>query len=479
VGPAAAWALVAAWTPSCGPPQPLNVVVIVLDTVRPDMLSAYGYPSPTSPFLETFAAQGTRFDRAYSTSSWTLPAHGSLFTGTLPRTHLANQKRRRVTDTLPMLAERLRDAGYQTVAFSGNVWVSTGTDLSRGFEHFEPLSAAFYPAYIRRLAADPAGKAIPPEKHYIARRVRQFLDEERDPARPLFLFVLLVEPHLPYLPHWKAARHFMETLQDRWDAIHRFYPEAVDSVTFRHYGGENPLKEGEWAQLRSMYEGSLRVVDELAASMVAGVDQSLDPGKTLIFILSDHGENLGDHGHRSHIFNLYDTNLRIPLLARGPGFRPGSRDQRMVQITDLYPTILAAAGLRAGSQVVGFDLHGDLPEDRVVSGELDYLSVSLAMFRKAKIDLWRLDPYRKSLTAVIGPRYKLIAGSDGSEELYDLDADPEEREPLAPDAVDAGALARLRAEVPKRTEASETAPAATWTDEQREALKALGYVRDD
>ena len=84
-----------------------NIVVIMLDTARPDLLSVYGHPRPTSPSLESFAAHGTRFDRAYSSSSWTLPAHGSLFTGAAPEVHQANQTSKRVADSLPLLAEQL------------------------------------------------------------------------------------------------------------------------------------------------------------------------------------------------------------------------------------------------------------------------------------------------------------------------------------------------------------------------------------
>src|SRR5206468_671359 len=97
-----------------------DVVVIVMDTARPDYLSAYGHPHPTTPFLDEFARQSVRFDRAYSTSSWTLPAHASLFTGTAPEIHQATQKNPVLGNELPVLAERLASAGYQTVGFSNN-----------------------------------------------------------------------------------------------------------------------------------------------------------------------------------------------------------------------------------------------------------------------------------------------------------------------------------------------------------------------
>src|SRR5438552_4239230 len=112
-------------------PKKPDVVVIVMDTARPDYLSVYGHPRPTTPFLEELARESTRFDRAYSTSSWTLPAHASLFTGTLPEVNQATQKNPKLGPELPVLAERLASAGYQTVGISNNVWVASHTGLAR------------------------------------------------------------------------------------------------------------------------------------------------------------------------------------------------------------------------------------------------------------------------------------------------------------------------------------------------------------
>ena len=123
------------WIPlSCGGPhaKPQNVVVIVMDTARPDFMSVYGYERPTTPFLERFAAAGRRFDRAYSVSSWTLPAHASMLTGVLPAKHGAVWHHQEVSKDTPLLAERLRAAGYQTAGFSTNILVSNRTGFDRG-----------------------------------------------------------------------------------------------------------------------------------------------------------------------------------------------------------------------------------------------------------------------------------------------------------------------------------------------------------
>jgi len=464
--------------------RPPNVVVLVLDTARPDFLSVYGHARPTTPFLERFAAQGARFDRAYSSSSWSLPAHASLFTGVPPRVHRGDQENQVVSSALPLLTEDLRALGYRTAAFSANTWVGPRTGLDRGFETFRDLSSRIYRPHVRALAGDRAGRHAPPEKHHVVAPVLAWLASVRADPRPFFLFVNLVEPHMPYLPDAQAAAPFLAGADERWKAIQSFYPEGKSGVvSFRHYRRADPLDEREWAELTGMYEGALRLTDELTETIVRALDAVAPPEDTLVFVLSDHGENLGDHGHFQHVFNLYDSNLRIALLARGPGFAPGRVESRLAQIADLHATILAAAGARAGIHADTRDLRAALPDARVITAELDYPRESLAMFPEDVRKEGGMQVYERSLLAAVGPRYKLIRGSDGSDELYDLADDPDERRPLARDKVDPavlaeleGALARLQAETPAPLGAE--ASKATDPDAQ-DALRALGYVGDE
>jgi len=472
---------------ACGKaPTGPNIVILVQDTVRPDRLSVYGSPNPTSPFLESFAAEGTRFDRAYSSSSWTLPAHASLFTGAGPEVHGATQLLPSVNSALPLLAEQLDDAGYQTAAFSANMWVSELSGLHRGFEHYENLNKGIYPKHILSLASDREGVSRPPETHYVARQVLRWLDEDRDESRPYFLFVNLVDPHLPYLPDWDSARDFLPSRQARFEAIRDYYPAAnTMRLLLRHYFRKDPLSPDEWQTLASMSDGTLKLTDAITNAIVSAVDEQSDPDNTLVFILSDHGENLGDHGHVGHFFNLYDSNLRIPLLARGPGFPPGSVEKTLVQIGDIYTTALGAAGITPSEHASGVDLRQPLPEHRVLEASLAFPEISLDVFERIRPSK-RLDRYEVALKAAVGPRYKLIQSttSEGElvrEEIFDILNDPDEQQPLAVDAVDPSTLAALRAVVAKRSGARQE-HANTLDDidpESREALEALGYLSVD
>lgn len=458
--------------PSCSKDEAKkpDVVVIVLDTARPDFLSAYGHPRPTTPFLDTFAAQGVRYDRAYSTSSWTLPAHASLFTGVSPEVHQAQQKNPKLSPDLPVLAERLAKGGYQTIAVSNNPWVARHTGLARGFDVFQE----------RRDTVESA-QAGTDSGHPTVQAISRWLDDERDPKKPYFLFVNLIEPHMPYRPPFEAAEPFISPREVWLAAMQAFFPSGQSPAytTNRHYSKKKPLADAEWAQLRALYEGELRSTDAIVKQIVARVDQASDPKNTLVFLLSDHGENLGDHGHITHIFNLYDSNLKIALLARGPGFAAGTQEKKLVQIVDLYPTILHAAGLAPEAGCAGLDLRGKLPEARLLSAALDYPKLSFETFTQDIRDSNALDPYKRDLSAAISARYKVIRSSNGPLEIYDLIADPNETKPLAADAIDAdtlkGLVTFLDLSAAKATSHA-TSSQLTQDPAVLKALRALGYV---
>ncbi len=456
-----------------------NLVVIVLDTVRPDFLSAYGYPLPTTPFLERFAAEGTRFDRAYSTSSWTLPAHGSLFTGTVPRVHLANQKHGRVATSLPLLAQVLMDAGYATGAFSNNVWVGERSGLDDGFEHYVPLHEG-YRDRVEALALDRDGAEQPVDQNGTVQAVREWLGG-LDGGQPFFAFVNLVDPHMPYVPTWETAQHFLGRREERWNAIQMLYPGGREGALLRRfYLGPDRPGEIELEVARRMYAAELREVDRITEALVAAFDGASAPENTLVLVLSDHGENFGEHGHLAHVLNLYDTNLRIPLIARGPGFGVGEQRDDLVQILDVYPTLLRAAGLEPGPHSLGVDLRGDVPEERELFATLEYPRISLRMFGKHRGSAGMTQRYGRELEAVVTSRFKLIRGSDGSEELFDLRADPGETRSLAAADVGADVVARLRQAIDRGHEAAVTAGLAEGEGfedpEALEELRKMGYV---
>lgn len=463
------WTMIAAFFgAACSKETRPNVVVIVLDTARPDYLSAYGHPRPTSPYLEEFAQAGTRFDRAYSTSSWTLPSHASLFTGTLPEIHGANQANAHVEPSLPVLAEELQKAGYDTAAFSNNVWISKRSGLDRGF-------ATFRDRWKKGIA-----QTLPANVRPTVTEVQEWLAKRGRSKQPFFLFVNLIEPHMPYLPRWEEAQPFFPT-QSAWQSAARslFPPGKHKQTTQRHYARQEPLTEPEWNDLRGLYQGSLRQADGVVRAIMTAVDAASPSDKTIVFLMSDHGENLGDHDHVSHIFNVYDSNLRIALLVRGPGFAAGAKDAHLVQITDVYPTILHAAHLETGRDCAGLDLLGKLPDQRLLSATLDFPKLSLRLFpEEMRKDGGALDPYKRELHAAVSARWKIIRGSDGKVEIYDLVNDPREEHPVTVEKPGDAVVHGLEAFVETTKTSARGSPKSGLPKDPAvlESLRALGYV---
>lgn len=453
---------------ACSRAKPLpNVVVIVMDTARPDYLSVYGHEKPTTPFLERFGREATRFDRAYSTSSWTLPAHASLFSGTLPHEHGAVQTNPRIEPELTLLHEHLARAGYDTAGVSENVWISDATGLARGFGEFHGKE---------EIGAERRGGAeVPPA----LTAVESWLASGRDESKPFYLFVNLTAPHMPYTPSFEDAKPFVPSRAAYESARATLFPRnSPKFTTVRHYERRSPLSGDEWRALRALYEGDLVECDRLVERIVALVDAASPPDETLVFVLSDHGENLGDHDHVSHVFNVYDSNLKIALIARGPGFAKGAVNDRLAQITDVYATVLRAAGLEPEKGLGLFDLRGELPQERLLGASLDFPKLSLETFPEAtRAAGGPLDPYKRELEAAISARWKVIRDETGRVEIYDLIADPNETRPLGADVAGEGVTSGLGAFLDV-VRGKKTGRASELTDDpaMRAQLRALGYV---
>ncbi len=461
-------ALALALTCACSKSQP-NIVVIVLDTARPDYLSAYGHPRPTSPYLEKFAKEGTRYDRAYSVSNWTLPSHASMFCGRRPQVHGATQVTRKIADSMPMMAEKLVVEGYQTAGFSNNPWVARHTGLARGFEHFVENEDTRTPF-----------AATDGVEHKTVAAMRDWFQKTRQKDKPFFAFVNLIEPHMPYIPPWEFAEPFLPSREAYDEALARLFsdPRPVALVN-RHYSTTDALSAEEWNQLRALYEGELLLVDDITRQLMEMVDANSDPKETLVFIVSDHGENIGDHDHLTHIFNLYDSNLRIVCLARGPGFAPGAVEQRLVQITDVYPTVMEAAGAPVESSCDGIDLRGELPADRQLCAWQDLPVMTMDTFSPEAKANGQLDRYLRELYAAIGPRYKSIEGSDDSRELFDLRADPNELRALDAEHVGDAVRKALNAGACKAKIAVKSTQSEPLDPATIERLKELGYIGEE
>lgn len=440
------------------PPRPSrpNVVLIVLDTVCPDHLSCYGYERKTSPFLETLAESARVYANAYSTSCWTVPAHASLFTGLHVASHGTHWEHYQAEDGLVTLAEVLHAHGYRTFGLCENPSVSAACGFAQGFDAY-------------RIVKQPPRQA----RSNVYVQFKQCVQNQGN--RPFFIFVNLCGPHDPY----DSSGQFFKTFLSDPAYANQYRIDGLDAMI---YGvpSAKALKH-----LTEHYDAELRYADYVAEQMAGELRAKGLWDSTLFIVTSDHGENIGDHGLMNHQFCLYETLVRVPLLIHYPEcFPPGSQEKSLVQLTDLFPSILRVAGApHEQFPIQGRSLlPGETSAFRKIVCE-NYIHNRFANPKRYN-GRWlhpKVQHYRRRLTSIRAGYQKYIVGSDGSEELYNLKDDPGETANLAGDAACAARKAKLAQLLEEYIEQCRKGhPPPSEKDvpldrETEETLKALGY----
>ena len=396
-----------------------NIALIVLDTVRADRITCSGDDRVATPYIDALCDRGIFFERVSSTSSWTLPAHASLFTVLFPLQHGATQEHTQLDDGASTLAEILGAHGYRTFGASANAVVSVKSGLARGFDLF---------AETWRAKRD---TPYPPAREHPNFQAVELLLAELAPGERFFLFVNYVEAHGPYDP---PEPHRSRALSPRATSA------LVDRVSRRgaakYYLDPSSISPAEFAVLNELYDGEIAYLDELVGGLLDGLEEGGYLDDTLVIITSDHGENLGDHGHFRHVFSLYGSTIRVPLLLLLPGGeRAGEVRTESVGLVDVFATILAAAGVTAPEGAVqGRDLLGDLKADEAapIIAEYYFPLQALGLFQPEAPVINRkvLEPHLRRLRSIEMDGLRLIWSSDGRHQLFDLAADPDERRNL-------------------------------------------------
>ena len=439
-------------------PRP-NVVVLVMDTARAAD-AAPNQHEATLPELSRLAEKGTEYTQAFANAPWTLPSHASLFTGTYPSKHGAHADHKRLSDDLPTLAEAFRASGYETVAVSNNTWISEEFGFARGFETLyktwqyvqtdtdlgEIARTKQGAEMIRALAARLAdgnpvinvanaiyGQFFRKRNDDGAKRTNEWLQKwltNRTRDDPFFCFVNYLEPHLEYRPSKSLAKEFLPSGVT--------YDEAMDvpQDAWEYIAGEIDLTDRELDTLNALYRAEIAYLDQQIGELRDHLEAAGEFGDTVFVVTSDHGENIGDHGFMDHQYCLYDTLLHVPLVVYGEGFENGQVDD-LVQLTDLAPTLLDAAGIDAPEMRRGFQGQSFHPDAEVEPREhaiAEYMTPQPSMealheqVGPLTDDIKQLD---RSLRTVRTDEEKLIRGSDGTHEFYEVRNDSEESSDLA------------------------------------------------
>lgn len=399
--------------------RPPNLLVITLDTLRADRLGSYGYAPARTPRLDGLAARGMRFAQATTVTPLTLPAHSSLFTGTFPPFHgVRDNGGFYLGEDQVTLAETLRERGYRTGGFVSAFVLDARWGIHQGFDrYFDDFDLTKFENAAGMDAIQRPGRETVDE-------ALRWLQEER--TRPFFAWVHLYDPHAPYRPAAEFAA---------------LYPATASGA----YDGEIAATDFEVG----------RLLDALAAEGRLS--------QTVVAVLADHGEMLGEHGEQTHGFFIYDAAVHIPLIVAGPRV-PAAVVSDQVRIVDVMPTVLELLGVPGPAAMQGVSLLGFARGQRP-----NLLAYSESWFPRYHYG-W------SELVSVQDGRFKLIRAP--RRELYDLAQDrAESADRAAEDPRRAETLERALEEMSRRLASAQAPKGPQAMDaETEERLEALGYV---
>jgi arylsulfatase A-like enzyme len=418
--------------PAAPPPGTRDVLLIVVDTLRRDHTSTYGYARQTTPSLSALAAEGVRYDGAVSAAPWTLPSMSAILTGALPSTLGVVRHDSLLPDEATLMSEVLAEQGWATGAVSSHSFFSPEHNLQQGFDeldtdnirgHREETSAGVTDAAIR------------------------FLRRHR--SEPVFLVVHYFDPHFAWI------RHDSDDDDDDDDDDDAYRGPVTAGMPIKELRARaGGLSAADWAAVRRLYDDEVRHTDAHIGRLLAALAAEGRSERALVAVTGDHGESFYEHGHLGHTIELYDTLVAAPLVVRYPvGLGPpaGSVASERVSLMDLPATIAEVTGVDDPSG--GHSLLHPEP-DRVVRSET----------------LKGAD-----LRAVVGERHKLIWDRAADEWLlFDLLTDPGEAHNRYTEA-DPAVLV-LRPHIRRWGAAGGAAGAAALSEESLRRLEELGYI---
>jgi arylsulfatase A-like enzyme len=425
-----------------GTPRP-NLLLVTIDTLRADHCSVYGYGLPTTPRLERLAREGVRFDAAYAPMPSTGPSHASLFSSLHPLRHGVVANGYVLGPEHAVLAETLRGTGYRTAAVIGAYPLKSRFGYGRGFESYDEAFAREDASVLStRWEGHPLDEPYDRRATAVTRRALEWLGRRQGPE-PFLLWLHYFDPHSPYDP-----------------------PEP-----FRSRFAPGEASASELARTVAGYDGEIAFADEHLGRVVDALDAAGLGETTLVVVTGDHGEGLNSHGIREHGEEIYEEAVRVPLILRWKGRLPAGRTIGVpVETLDIAPT--AVELLRAGSL-----------SRRMRARSLTRLLAEAPSEGTRSVLLQsehRANP-RVDTFGIRQGRWKYIERRDEQRileaQVFDLLADPGERTNLmARQPAEAG---RLAGELRAWRKTGGRAPVAppSLSPEDREALRALGYVQ--
>ncbi len=492
-----------------------NVLFVVLDTVRKDRLTVYDDDRETTPHLAGFAEEAAVFEQAVAPAPWTLPVHASMFTGQYPSQHGATQEDPYL-EGAATLAESLSAAGYDTACYSSNAWITSYTNLTAGFDDHdnffqimpsELLSGPLATLW-KTMNDNDALRGIADRLVQVGNKLHEHFAEEGggdtktpqvidrtidfiDDSEDFFAFINLMDAHLPYHPPDEYAEQFAPGVDST----------EVCQNSKEYNSGARDIDDEEWADIRGLYDAELAHIDDQLDRLFSHLKETGQWDDTTVVVCADHGELFGEHGLYGHEFGIYDPLVNVPLMVKHPDIEPGRDDETLVELVDLYHTILDATDatgqgepLQSARSLLSADYRafageiGGVPRGDVGFVEYHQPVVELRQLEgkasAAGIDLDENSRFYSRMGAARTTEEKYIHATRVPDEAYNVGRDPEETDNLVgtddvPDHLEAALWAfveEVDAAWPDEADGAEGDVLGGMDDETKDRLQDLGYI---
>lgn len=428
----------------------LNVILIVVDTLRADALGCYGAAADPTPQIDRLALRGVRFDRCISQAPWTLPSITTIMTGRYPSSHGAGSFVSVLPEDLRTMTKDFRGAGYVTSGVVSHRFLTKKKGFARGFQFFDESNNRNHDYISSRGVSNVALRWL----------------KKRSESKPFFLFLHYFDPHYNYKEHEEFT-----TITPYDGPLHA----GMDIWEIRESLQNGPVNENDIRYLRELYDGEVRYLDSEIGRVLNYLDENDLFKKSVVVFTSDHGEEFMEHGWLGHTRNLHDNLLRVPLIICAPKLPGRTARDDPAMLIDLYSTMEKLAGLDPPANF-GIDLFGEQVSGRACIAEVDFNPETTMKARPAIIEREKVK--HTEMRAVERGEWKAIEDRlTGEWELFHVGEDRDEMKDRAsshPDTLQSLQLVLDEWEKSIEQGATET---EVLDSSQIEELRSLGYVQ--
>ncbi len=472
-----------------------NILIVVIDSLRADHMSCYGYHRETTPNIDRLAAEGCLFETAITAAPFSPASYASIFSNLYPHQHGVNGDTVRVwPNSWPRLPEKMQECGYYTFCISNNVFVSRSTNADRGFDTFLDMSEPTWrlrqiERILRRVRmhfGDRVAHSVSPNRVQCAykgdshKTVRNVISLIKENARPFFGFVILMDPHTPYN---RLRRQYC----DRPANVRRFFRMRNSRAMWSEMmASRTGLNDAELGVVCDIYDSEIQHADACVGQLQSWLRMTHILDDTILVVTADHGEAFGEHGVWGHGFCLNDCLTRVPLILRHPKYwSPGTRSAALVQLHDLHQLCTSV------SETGDPDLH-QYPKCLTQASNAAWRGRDFVYseFARQSKTLQFMQGYNQTFNpglwdhdmwAIRSRDWRCIEYGESAQEFYDLGNDPLETTPCVDPAMTVANTLRYhlglhKSELTDLQQREGGSMKDDVDDMVNERLKALGYI---